>query len=141
MLSLLMLKSSVFLINFPFSTSHYSRLPSSNVIPIWKCSHNACCFVMIILLAYNFRSSTKKLWVMWLFLSIPYEYPLMVLSIKDNGLNVNMNHKTIRMSPWNIHSRRNIPFRNLMVWDVIVSFSLIRWSNAHRWMLHVLWLD
>ena len=77
MLSLFILKSSVLLISFPFSTSQYSRLPSPNVIPIRKCSHNVCFFVMIILLAYNFRSSTKKLWVMSLVLSIPYEYPLM----------------------------------------------------------------
>ena len=53
----------------------------------------------------------------------------MFLSIKDNGLTVNMNNKTDRLSPW------NIPFRNLMASDVNVSFLPFRWSIAHHWVV------
>ena len=57
---------------------------------------------------------------MSLVLSIPYEYPLIFLSMKDNGLTDDINKKKDRLPP------RNIPFRNLMASDVIVLFSPIR---------------
>ena len=122
----------MFLINFPFSTCWYAHLSSPNVIPVSLenvVTRSNCFFVMLMFLTYNFRSSTKKLCVISLVLSIPYEYPLMFLIIKYNGLTVNMNNKTDWLSPW------NICFRNLMASDVIVSFSPFRWSVAHHWVV------
>ena len=58
-----------------------------------------CFFAMLVLPAYIFRSSTKELCIMSLVLSIPYKYALMFLSIKDNGLTVNVNSETDRVSP------------------------------------------
>ena len=74
---------------------------SSNVIlvSLENVVRRSDCFFMLMLRAYNLRSSTKKLRVILLVLSIPYEYPLMFLSIKDNGLTVIMNNKTVRLSP------------------------------------------
>ena len=103
---------------------------SSNVIlvSLENVVRRSDCFFMLMLRAYNLRSSTKKLRVILLVLSIPYEYPLMFLSIKDNGLTVIMNNKTVRLSPW------NIPFRNFMASDVVL-FSPFRWSVAHHWVV------
>ena len=92
----------MFLINFPFSTCWYAHLSSPNVIPVSLenvVTRSNCFFVMLMFLTYNFRSSTKKLCVISLVLSIPYEYPLMFLIIKYNGLTVNMNNKTDWLSP------------------------------------------
>ena len=63
-LKLLIFRPSVFLINFPYSFCWYAHLSSPNIIPVYLenvVTRSNYFFVMLMLLAYNFRSSTKKI--------------------------------------------------------------------------------
>ena len=62
-LKLLIFRPSVFLINFPFSFCWYAHLSSPSIIPVYLenvVTRSNYFFVMLMLLAYNFRSSAKK---------------------------------------------------------------------------------
>ena len=62
-LKLLIFRPSVFLINFPYSFCWYAHLSSPNIIPVYLenvVTRSNYFFVMLMLLAYNFRSSAKK---------------------------------------------------------------------------------
>ena len=62
-LKLLIFRPSVFLINFPFSFCWYAHLSSPNIILVYLenvVTRSNYFFVMLMLLAYNFRSSAKK---------------------------------------------------------------------------------
>ena len=76
MLRLLIFRSSVFFINFPFTTCWYAYLSSPNIISVSSeivVRRSNCFFVMLMLQAYNLRSSTNKLRVISLALLIQYE--------------------------------------------------------------------